>query len=56
MEAWRQWPLGRRMKNGAQQHETEIPLTPAGLLMEGDFTSNRLLFAFLLELAQTRAD
>jgi hypothetical protein len=42
MEAWRQWLLGRR-KNLVQQKSKRIDLTPTGLLMEGDFTCNRLV-------------
>ncbi len=43
MEAWRQWRLGGQRKNGAQHNETEIPLTPTGLLMEGVSTHDPVL-------------
>jgi hypothetical protein len=46
MEAWRQWLLGGR-KSYPHEEQKRIYLTPTGLLMEGDFTSVRLLFAFL---------
>jgi hypothetical protein len=45
MEGWRQWRLGRE-KQRDQQSPKRIPLTPTGLLMEGDLTSLRRLFAF----------
>jgi hypothetical protein len=45
MEAWRQWLLGRRRtfvseKEPRTDYEPRIPLTPTGLLMEGDYTHN----------------
>jgi hypothetical protein len=36
MEAWRQWPLGRKKKTFVSEEERRIHLTPTGLLMEGD--------------------
>jgi hypothetical protein len=42
MEAWRQWLLGGRKlfsaTNNQTHYEPRIPLTPTGLLMEGDYT------------------
>ena len=42
MEAWRQWLLGGRKlfsaTNNKTHYEPRIPLTPTGLLMEGDYT------------------
>jgi hypothetical protein len=47
MEAWRQWLLGGRklfsMTKNKTHYEPRIPLTPTGLLMEGDFTQNRVV-------------
>ena len=37
MEGWRQWRLGGK-KQRDQQIPKRIPLTPTGLLMEGDYT------------------
>jgi hypothetical protein len=40
MEAWRQWPLGRR-KTFVSGKEQRTHLTPTGLLMEGVYTNYR---------------
>src|SRR6516162_982998 len=45
MEAWRQWPLGRR-KTSVSEQEHRIHLTPTGLLMEGDFAQTPCLGHF----------
>jgi hypothetical protein len=44
MEAWRQWLLGPGENLVEQKHE-RFHLTATGLLMEGDGTSVRHLFA-----------
>jgi hypothetical protein len=42
MEGWRQRQLGGR-KNLVQRKHKKIPLTPTGLLMEGDYTFRPLV-------------
>src|SRR5580765_8824094 len=45
---WKHGDSGERAtkKKLRKQHESRIPLTPTGLLMEGHFTSVRFPFAF----------
>jgi hypothetical protein len=42
MEGWRQWRLGRETTSDKQKSR-RTDLTSTGLLMEGDYTHNRIV-------------